>query len=204
MTSTRASSPRRVWIGEDDGRRVLLVDGVVQSVAVEPGREVGGYWAALLPNVRPRRALVLGLGGGTLVNLLRQRFGEVAAIGVESDEEVLRLAKAGLHLAMPGLDVVHQDAFLYVAECSGQFDYICVDLFRGAQFERRVLQRPFLRRLRQIATPGAEIVINLFFDRRVATYVRRISRVLAVRSTERIGKNVVLRAGVRGVVQERR
>jgi spermidine synthase len=119
MTSARANSPRRVWIGEDDGRRVLLVDGVVQSVAVEPGREVGGYWAALLPSVRPRRALVLGLGGGTLVNLLRQRFGEVAAIGVESDEEVLRLAKAELHLAMPGLEVVHRTLSCTSADVRG-------------------------------------------------------------------------------------
>ena len=185
-------------IGEDDGRRALLVDGVVQSVAVEAGRQIDGYWAALLPSVRPRRALVLGLGGGTVVHLLQRRFGPTAVVGVEVDDEVLALARAELGLEVAGLEVVRQDALAYVADCRERFDFICVDLFRGARFERGILARPFLRRLKALATPGAEIVLNLFQDRRTDAYVQRIGRVLAVRSTERIGKNVVVRAGIRG------
>jgi spermidine synthase len=96
MVSPRRVEVPRVRIAEDDGRRALLVDGVVQSVAVEPGLEVGGYWSALLPSVRPRRALVLGLGGGTLVHLLRRRFGDVSIVGVEVDENVLALAESEL------------------------------------------------------------------------------------------------------------
>jgi spermidine synthase len=193
--SISLSRPR---IGEDDGRRALLVDGVVQSIAVESGQQVGGYWAALLPSVRPRRALVLGLGGGTVVHLLHRRFGPTAMIGVEVDEEVLALARAELGLQVAGLEVVRQDAFAYVADCRERFDFICVDLFRGTRFERAILGRPFLRRLKALATPGAEIVLNLFQDRRTAAYVQRIGRVLAVRSTEHVGNNVVVRAGIRG------
>src|SRR6476660_2731631 len=95
----------RPRLGEDEGRLALFVDGVVQSVAAE-GREVEGYWAALLPSVRPRRALVLGLGGGTVVHLLRRRFGELAVVGVDDDGEVLALARAELGLEQPGLAVV--------------------------------------------------------------------------------------------------
>jgi spermidine synthase len=170
------------------------VDGVVQSVAVEAGRQVEGYWAALLPSVRPRRALVLGLGGGTVVHLLRRRFGPIAAVGVEADAAVLALARAELGLEVAGLEVVQQDALAYVADCRERFDFICVDLFRGARLERGILARPFLRRLKALATPGAEIVLNLFEDRRADACVQQIGRVLAVRSTERIGKNVVVRA----------
>src|SRR5918911_1004314 len=91
-------SPSRARIGEDDGRRALLVDGVVQSVEVEAGRQVDGYWAALLPSVRPRRALVLGLGGGRVVPLLHRRFGPTAVVGVEADAAGVGPAPAG-----PGL-----------------------------------------------------------------------------------------------------
>jgi spermidine synthase len=132
----------------------------------------------MLPNVRPHHALVLGLGGGTLVHLLQQRFGPIAVVGVEVDHDVL--------LAL------QQDAFNYVAECRDRFDFICVDLFRGARLQRGILARPFLRRLKAIAAPGAEIVLNLFRDRRTAADVQRISRVLAVRSTQLVGKNVVV------------
>ena len=183
-------------IGEDEGRRALLVDGVVQSVAVEDA-EAGGYWAALLPNVRPRRALVLGVGGGTVVHLLRRRFGDVPVIGVEADPTVLALARSEFGLDLPGLDLRQEDAFTYVEGCRARFDYVCVDLFRGGRPEPGVLARPFLRRLKSLATPGAEIVLNLFHDRRTSTAIHRIARVLTVRSVERVGKNVVVRAGVR-------
>jgi spermidine synthase len=190
---TEMGRPR---LGEDEGRLALFVDGVVQSVAAE-GREVEGYWAALLPSVRPRRALVLGLGGGTVVHLLRRRFGELAVVGVDDDGEVLALARAELGLEQPGLAVVEGDAFAYVAACRERFDYICVDLFRGGRLERGILARPFLRKLRALATPGAEIVLNLFQDRRAETSIGRIGRVLTIRSTHPVGKNLVVRAGVR-------
>jgi spermidine synthase len=198
MVSPRRVEVPRVRIAEDDGRRALLVDGVVQSVAVEPGLEVGGYWSSLLPSVRPQRALILGLGGGTLVHLLRRRFGDVSIVGVEVDENVLALAESELGLSVPNLEVFHQDAFAYIGQCSDRFDYVCVDLFRGGQFERGCLKRPFLRRLKQLAAPRAEIVLNLFKDRRTARYVQRVSRVLAVRSTHTVGKNVVVRTVTRG------
>ena len=56
----------RIRIGEDGGRAALLVDGVVQSISPEDGLVDGGYWAAMVPDERPRVALILGLGGGTL------------------------------------------------------------------------------------------------------------------------------------------
>jgi spermidine synthase len=189
------SQPPR--IGEDDGRRALLVAGVVQSVAVEPGAETGGYWAALLPAVRPRRALVLGLGGGTVVYLLHRRFGPVAVVGVEQDEQVLALAGEAFGLDLPGLEIVQDDAFTFVVRCRERFDYLCVDLYQGAELQRGILARPFLRRLKALATPGAEIALNLFRDRRAAQHVQRIGRVLNVRSAERVGQNLVVKAGVR-------
>jgi spermidine synthase len=184
-------------IGEDEGRRALLVAGVVQSVAVEPGDRGGGVWAALLPTVRPRRALVLGLGGGTVVHLLHRRFGPLAVVGVEHDPRVLALAAEAFGLDLPGLEIVQDDAFAFVARCGERFDYLCVDLYQGAELQRGILARPFLRRLKALATPGAEIAINLFRDRRAEQHVQRIGRVLTIRATERVGQNLILKAGVR-------
>jgi spermidine synthase len=186
----------RVRVGADEGRWALLVDGVVQSIAVGDG-EVGGYWPAMLPDVRPRRALVLGLGGGTVVHLLRRRFGPLPVVALEVDAEVLALARAEFGLDWPELEVRQEDAFEYVAACRGRFDYVCVDLYRGNRPERGVLGRPFLRGLKALANPGAEIAINLFFDRRATNAVERIGRVLTVRAAQRVGKNLVVKAGVR-------
>jgi spermidine synthase len=190
----RPSEPR---LGEDDGRLALLIDGVVQSIAVQD-QEVAGYWAALLPTVRPKLALVLGLGGGTVVQLLHRRFGPLPVIGVERDPEVLALARERFGLDLPGLTVVEADAFDYLPDCQERFDYVCVDLFQGGQLQRAVLGRPFLRRLKEITRPGGEIAINLFLDRRAETHLQRLARVLPIRRTEKVGKNLIVRAGVRG------
>src|SRR5258707_8421030 len=84
----------RVRIGEDGGRAALLVDGVVQSISPEDGLIDGGYWAAMVPDERPRRALILGLGGGTLSTLLQVRWGELRIVGVDDDRSILETANA--------------------------------------------------------------------------------------------------------------
>src|SRR5688572_25904299 len=77
IVSRRAVAAPKVRIGEDGGRAALLVDGVVQSISPADGLAVGGYWAAMVPDERPRSALILGLGGGTLARLLQARWGDL-------------------------------------------------------------------------------------------------------------------------------
>src|SRR5947207_4445624 len=88
------SAGREIRIGEDEGQTALLVDGVVQSVLVSDGPLGPGYWPHMLPEVRPTRALVLGLGGGTICRLILRQFGQVEIVGVECDARVLRLARS--------------------------------------------------------------------------------------------------------------
>src|ERR1700694_3770249 len=107
----------RVRIGEDGGRAALLVDGVVQSISPEDGLIGGGYWAAMVPDDRPRNALILGLGGGTLARLLQARWGELAIVGVDNDADIVETAARIGWLPRSGLEVVMADAFEYVQTC---------------------------------------------------------------------------------------
>src|SRR6266705_1740549 len=110
----------------------LLVDGVVQSISPEDGLATGGYWAAMLPATPPRRALILGLGGGTLARLLQARWGtHLSIVGVDDDPAVIETARAVGWLPLPGLDVVVEDAFAYARRCADRFDYVALDLYRG-------------------------------------------------------------------------
>src|SRR3954452_19833528 len=98
-----------VRLGEDDGRPVLLVDGTVQSVLAD---DPSGYWSLMVPDVRPERALLLGLGGGTIARLLQERFGDVAMVGVEENPDVVAFAHELLR-DVPGLEIVQADGFEY-------------------------------------------------------------------------------------------
>jgi spermidine synthase len=150
----RGDNTRRVRLGNDGGRIVLLVQGVVQSVAVEGPYAREGYWGQMLPDVRPTRALILGYGGGTLGHLLRERFGPVQVVGVDDDNEVLSLAHS-LCGVLPHLELVRADAFTYVKQARGPFDYVALDLFRGGEIPRGVFAGPFLRQLRGLLAPHA-------------------------------------------------
>ncbi len=187
----------RVRIADDEGQRALLVDGVVQSVAVD-GPAIGpGYWPSMLPDARPRRALLLGLGGGTIAHLLVRRFGPIPMVGVEADAEVLALARAAFGLDLPSLIVVEGDALAFVAACADRFDYVCVDLYRGAELERGVLARPVLRAIKRVLVPGGLAVFNLFRDRRTERRVHRLRQVFAYAESETIAKNVLVRCPAR-------
>jgi spermidine synthase len=187
-----------VRIGEDEGRTALLVDGVVQSVSPEDGAANGGYWAAMLPPSPPRRGLLLGLGGGTLARLLQAHWKvEMALVGVDDDPAVIETARSVGWLPLPGLEVVIEDAFAYVARCEERFDYIALDLYRGERLARQELSRPFLRRVHDLLEPSGRLTVNLFKD---TARVRRLGRISAIFQVERLvehGGNLIVHARAR-------
>jgi len=181
----------RLRVGEDEGRRALLVDGVIVSVAVEGNHPPTGYWAAMLPEGSPRTALLLGLGGGTLAHLLDRRYPRIQMVGVDCDEELVCFAQQQFGLDLPNLKVVIGDAFQYLDACDRPFDFIAVDLFAGYDFQRGSIAKPFLRKLKAIAGRG-EVVFNLFKDRRTEQHLNRIRQILRVCRVDEVGKNVVV------------
>jgi spermidine synthase len=173
------------------GRRELLVAGVVQSIDAEHA-ERSDYWTAMLPDGRPARALLLGAGGGTLAALLHRRFGPVPVVAVDDDLCVVALGRREFYLRLPNVQPVLADAFAFAANCPGRFDYVAVDIFRGAERPRQIAGRPFLRDLARLGGPRGAVAFNLFRDRRIEATIARIERVLPVVRRVDAGKNVVL------------
>ena len=184
-----------VRIGEDAGRAALLVDGVVQSISPEDGMAAGGYWAAMVPRVRPRQALVLGIGGGTLARLIHQRWGPgVPIVGIDDDPAIVETARTAGWLPETGLEIVYADAFSFVQSSARRFDYVAVDLFRGHEVVGRVFGKPFLRRIRTLLEPRGWLVVNLFLDRCEAARRERVAALFDIRECRHVGGNVVIHA----------
>jgi spermidine synthase len=182
-----------VWLGEDEGQTALLIDGVVQSVVVGDGPLGPGYWPLMLPDVRPARALILGLGGGTIAHLLMRRFGPIPIIGVETDPQVIRLGRSAFDLELPNVEILEGDALVYVAQAEGLFDYVAVDLFAHGAIPRAIFGKPFLRSVKRLLTPGGLVAVNFFKDRRTADRQRRLSEVFPRVTLVDSAKNVVAR-----------
>jgi spermidine synthase len=190
----RSQTPRAVSIGEDSGRAALLVDGVVQSISPLDGLIDGGYWAAMVPGERIRRALILGLGGGTLTRLLQARWGDLHMVGVDDDQSIVETANAVGWLPPGGLEIVTADAFEYVQTCQDTFDYVAVDLFRGDRLAGRAFGKPFLRRVRELLEPQGRLAFNMFLDHRAPDRIERIALFFDVREQVGVGGNVVVHA----------
>lgn len=194
----------------------LEVAGVVQSVSVpddeiagkhdrsivEDGGEPqpgpgGGYWGLMLPPGCPRRALLLGLGGGTVASLLARRCPDAEIVGVDNDADVLAIARSGFGLdALPQLRVELADAFAWVAEHvasePGTFDLICLDLFQAGRLTLGALATPFLRQVAALLTPGGTLTANLMVTARTPEQMHRLQRVFTVRRELRLRGNLVV------------
>jgi spermidine synthase len=198
VTRRAATSQQEVRIGDDGGRAALLVNGVVQSISPVDVLSDGGYWAAMLPDIRPRAALILGLGGGTLAQLLQARWGAERIVGVDDDPEILGIAREVGWLPLEGLEVVVADAFAYVQTCHERFDYIAVDLFRGERLPARAFGKPFLRGLRSLLKPHGRLAVNLFSNMHVFVRVARIGAFFEIRDQVAVGGNVIVHARAHG------
>ena len=199
---------------EREGWGVALeVGGVAQSVSVpedmtfsgdstqpQPGPG-GGYWGLMLPVTCPRRALLLGVGGGTIAHLLARRCPGVAIVGIERDAEVLAVARADFGLdTIPNMEVVEADAFSWVSEHSdaepGSFDLICLDLFEAGRLTLGTLATPFLRQIGALLAPGGILTVNLMVTGRTPEQLHRIERVFTIQREMKLRGNLVVHATV--------
>lgn len=212
----------------EGGGIALEVGGVVQSVSVPEAGIAGldadpsggprpgpgdGYWGLMLPPGCPRRALLIGLGGGTVAALLARRCSGAEITGVERDPSVLAVARSMLGLDdVPRLKVVQADAFAWVAERAatepGAYDLICLDLFNAGRLAPGALAEPFLRQIAALLALSGTLSINLMVTAQTPNQVARIEVVFAIARRLKLRGNLVLhvrrpdapaRAGLSGV-----
>lgn len=201
------TSPREGW------GTALEVGGVTQSVSVpaemlplndgelHPGPG-GGYWGLLLPPGCPRRALLLGLGGGTVAHLLARRCPNISITGIERDPAVIVVARQSFGLDdLPQLSIVEADAFAWIdaaAACrAGEYDLICLDLFEAGRLVHGALATPFLRQLAMLLAPDGTLTVNLMATARTPDQVHRLQRVFHVKHSLRLRGNLVVHAHAR-------
>ncbi len=180
------------------GGLALEVNGVVQSVTVgERGPDDAGYWGLMIPPASPARALLLGLGGGTVAALLARVYPGCAIVGIEREASVLATARAELGLdEIPGLRVVEADAFAWVGEHAlsepGTFDYIALDLYEGGRLVAGSLGTLFLREIATLLAPDGTLAVNLTTTMRLPEQIQRLEGVFALVERRQLWGNVVL------------
>jgi spermidine synthase len=158
---------------------------------------IPGYWELMLPIDCPRRALIVGLGGGTVAALLARRCPVVQIVGIERDQTVFALARTDFGLdEIAGLTVVVADAFTDIPARAerepGRYDFICLDLYEGGRLTPGTLATAFLRQLAALLSPAGTLSVNLFTTSRLGEQLHRLRRVFVVERELRTRGNVII------------
>ena len=168
----RYSSPvnRDIRVLEEKGKYKLLVEGSRQS-----GEYVLKLWQealcrfGIIPSPEVRSILLLGVGGGSLIHLLRALYPEANITGVDVDARMIHIGKKYFGLDKVGrltLTVADAKEFLLGAVAKKkQWDMVVVDLFVGAAIPAFVGEERFIRDLKRIMAPKGILLINYLHER---------------------------------------
>ncbi|MDZ4773637.1 MAG: fused MFS/spermidine synthase [Planctomycetota bacterium] len=117
-----------------------------------------------------RSVLLLGLGAGSVIHLLRRDFGVKAPItALEIDAVMVEIAREHFELERwANLEVVVADAVAWTANTNRRFDLVVVDLFDEAEVPAACRTREFLETLEKRLNPGGMLAFNVVASRPAA------------------------------------
>lgn len=153
----------RVELNLVDGRMILDTDDANYSYGSLQKILHRGLQELNFPS-NIQRVLVLGLGGGSIVETIRVHFKSDAFIElVEIDPAMVSLANDIFKINQyANLRIVCADATQYVKESHAGFDLIVVDLFVNHTIPEYFTQSDFLLQVKQLLLPGGRILFNTF------------------------------------------
>lgn len=154
---TEAAGYRFLYFGEQTEQSCsFIADPAWLEYDYTRAMLLGLYWQQ-----RPSRALVLGLGGGSLTNCLLSHFSPEHVTAVELRPAVVELASRWMGLATDDrLQIAPGCAQAYLRENPASCDLLFTDLYMEGGISRLQLQREFFRACHAALRPGGLMVIN--------------------------------------------
>jgi spermidine synthase len=115
-----------------------------------------------LENFNFSNCLLLGLGGGTVMNLLQKKYHfRFPVTAIEIDEKVVELGRKYFKLGdYKNLVILNQDAFQYVKNSRDKFDLIIVDIYLDDIVPELFHSKEFITALKNISSANAIILFN--------------------------------------------
>lgn len=144
-------SNNNIEIKSLNNSQVLTMDGVVQSVYPSPD---WGYWKHMMPDFEPKNVLMLGVGAGTIAEMIKDKWPNTEITGIDNS---LSMAERGRNK----VDYfILADAFYQIYQDEMKYDLILVDLWNGGWYPTQVFKPEFISQLKRLLTPKGKIYIN--------------------------------------------
>jgi hypothetical protein len=199
---TKSDISGRIRVLEDRRERRLIVGGDTLSIYPLGGdwtRVEREYWWKALEGVRipPRPSiLMVGLGGGTQVHLLRRMAKPRRITVIERDAAIVDVARTWFELdGVPGLEICCGDAadvLPGLARLGRRFDFIMEDAAYGLEVEGAI---ELARALAGLVTRRGTLVLNRHWRhdaKAVRDTLASFFREVSMKRVKREGENVLI------------
>lgn len=146
---------------EDFFGKRLLADNLTQS-----GSYIRGLWDSAISKIdrAPLQILILGLGAGSCLEPIRNKWPEAKITGVEIDPEMIKIGKKYFGLSENNPKIIIKNAFDYLYQSKEKFDLVLVDLFLGDQLPKQTNSERFALNIRgKLNNQGLVIFNRLYF-----------------------------------------
>lgn len=159
-----------------NGKKVLDTDNTNYSYGT-----VQEVWKKTLRKIKIadfKTVLLLGLGGGSVIDLLRNQYGfEGRITAVEIDPVIIEVADKEFDIrSTRDTSILCDDAFRFVASNRRKFDLILVDIFLDRIMPENAMSQDFWDDLQKRLSAGGLIVFNVFhYGRKLASFKKHMS-----------------------------
>jgi len=169
LLETKSSFNGKIKVTQFLGKTRIFADGLLQS-----GGLIKNIWKKAFDQKtvvrfkkKPKlKVLVLGLGGGTAVCLINQRYPDSAITAIEIDPLMISLGRKYFNLNnIKNLKIIKQDAVQWIDDCQQKFDLIIVDLYCGDQFPVEAETEKFLKKISSLVLQKGLVIFNRLFYR---------------------------------------
>lgn len=155
---------RQIKIVEFLGRRYIDVGGLMQS---------GGFLEKIFAKgikklhiSTPKKILVLGLGGGSIINVFNKFYPLAAITAVEIDQKMIDVGRKYLNLNNARhLKIIVKDAFEEIYNIKDKYDLIFIDLYHGYEIAGKISRDKFLLKLKLVLNKNGNVIFNHIYFR---------------------------------------
>jgi spermidine synthase len=177
-----------IHLVDDGGTRYMDFDNLRQSaMLLEDPWELRLRYTrflalALAFQPEPKRALILGLGGGSFPKRLYRDFPQLVVDAVDIDPEVLAIARRYFQVPEDSrLRLHNRDGRRFVRETDATYDLIFLDAYNSDTIPFHLTTREFYRELTARLAPGGIVVSNIIGSLRgpQSAFFRAMYRTLA-------------------------
>ena len=151
---------RTLRFGEDDGRQSVVKVGDPDHVELPYARAMP---AALALADGPKRAMVVGLGGGTIPGLLHKHYPQLAIDVVDIDPVVVEAAKTFFGFREDAtMHVYVDDGRKFIEKCKQPYDIIFLDAYGANSIPYALATKEFLQAVRRATGPKGVVAGNIW------------------------------------------